>query len=82
MSDETDTEVVLPSLRRRGEREDQSDLAGKNILNRLQAVPPYFLQHKADPRGTALRVQISHDNTGPQLLAPRSELLAESSRSG
>jgi hypothetical protein len=38
MSDETDSEVVLPSTpaTEDGEREDQSDLAGKNILSVLQ----------------------------------------------
>ena len=38
MSDETDSEVVLPSTpaTEDGEREDQSDLAGKNILSWLQ----------------------------------------------
>ena len=38
MSDETDSEVVLPSTpaTEDGEREDQSDLAGKNILSLLQ----------------------------------------------
>jgi hypothetical protein len=38
MSDETDSEVVLPSTpaTEDGEREEQSDLAGKNILSLLQ----------------------------------------------
>ena len=38
MSDETDSEVMMPSApaTEDGEREDQSDLAGKNILSWLQ----------------------------------------------